>query len=48
MTSSAVNNCHYGNVIMPLWSTLDREIQRLSCVVWCAVKIMVCKFLCGV
>jgi len=38
MTSSAVNNCRYGNVFMPIWSALDREIHKLSfvcCMVFC-------------
>ena len=40
MTSSAVNNRRYGNVSTLLRSALDREIHRLSFVVWCAVEIM--------
>ena len=40
MISPAVNNCHYGSVIMPIWSALDREIQGLSFAVWCTVEIM--------
>ena len=40
MSSSAVNNCHYGNIFPFVRSALDREIQGLSFVVWCAVEIL--------
>ena len=40
MTSIAVNNLRYGNIFTLLWSALDREIHRLSFVVWCAVEIL--------
>ena len=39
MSSSAVNNCHYGNIFF-VRSELDRETQGLSFGVWCAVEIL--------
>ena len=39
MSSSAVNNCHCGDIFPFVWSELDREIQGLSFIVWCAVEI---------
>ena len=38
--SSAVNNCHYGNVFPFVQLALDREIQGFSFIVWCAVEIL--------
>ena len=40
MSSSAVNNCRYGDIFPFVWSELDREIQGLSFIVWCAVEIL--------
>ena len=40
MSSSAVNNCHYGDFFPIVWLALDREIQGLSFIVWCAVEIL--------
>ena len=40
MLSSAVNSCRYGNIFPFVWSELEREIQGLSFIVWCAVEIL--------
>ena len=40
MSSTAVNNCHYGDIFLFVRSELDREIQGLSFIVWCAVEIL--------
>ena len=40
MSSSAVNNYRYGNIFLFVRSELDREIQGLSFVVWCAVETL--------
>ena len=40
MSSSAVNNCRYGDIFPFVRSELDREIQGLSFIVWCAVEIL--------
>ena len=40
MSSSAVNNCHYGNIFPFVRLALGREMQRLSFAVWCAVEIL--------
>ena len=42
MSSSAVNSCHYGNIFSFVQPALDREIQGLSFIVWCAVEILCC------
>ena len=39
MSSSAVNNCRYGDIFPFVRSELDREIEGLSFIVWCAVEI---------
>ena len=41
MSSSAVNNCRYGDIFPFVRSELDREIQGLSFIVWCAVKLLI-------
>ena len=40
MSSSTVNNCRYGDIFPFVRSELDREIQGLSFIVWCAVEIL--------
>ena len=40
MSSSAVNNCRYGDIFPFVRSELDREIEGLSFIVWCAVEIL--------
>ena len=40
MSSSAVNNCRYGDIFLFVRSELDREIQGLSFIVWYAVEIV--------
>ena len=40
MSSSAVNNCCYGNIFPFVQLELDREIQGLSFIVRCAVEIL--------
>ena len=40
MSSSAVNNCHYGDIFPFVRLELVREIQGLSFIVCCAVEIL--------
>ena len=40
MLSSVVNNCRYGDIFPFVPSELDRKIQGLSFIVWCAVEIL--------
>ena len=40
MSSSAVNNCRYGEIFPFVRWEFDREIQGLSFTVWCAVEIL--------
>ena len=40
MSSSAVNNCRYGNIFQFVRSELYREIEGLSFIVWYAVEIL--------
>ena len=40
MSSSAVNNYRYDDILPFVRSELDREIQGLSFIVWCAVEIV--------
>ena len=40
MSSSAANNCRYGNIFPFVRSELVREIQGLSFIVWCAIEIL--------
>ena len=40
MSSSTVNNCRYGDIFPFVRSELDREIQGLTFIVWCAVEIL--------
>ena len=47
MSSSLVNNRHYGNVFPFVRLALDREIQGLSFIVWCDCRDFVC-FVCSV